>query len=258
MLSSVLLRLRSEAKTRWRAGVVTAVVTGLVAGAVIAALAGARRTETAYGRFLRQTRAFDVVLTNGGTTATNINRQFDFETVSRLPQVAEAVLVNTYFLSGTLPSGRSLFPSDITPFTSADGRFGRDINRMKVLRGRLPRGQHEIAVTFFGADRLGIDVGDSVRLRLAGPAAMAAEPQGGPAEPFAVVGVVAMQGGFPPLTGGLPPLLTLSPPTPGRTAMRSRCSRCACDEAMRTPLGSIGRSTVWPAANRWCWPAPRS
>ncbi|MDP8937079.1 MAG: hypothetical protein M3O23_05030 [Actinomycetota bacterium] len=46
-----LLRLRAEARARWRAWLGLAVLAGLVGGATIAALAGARRTETAYPRF---------------------------------------------------------------------------------------------------------------------------------------------------------------------------------------------------------------
>jgi len=84
-MTALLLRLRAEAKSRWRAWATVAVLAGLVGGGSIAALAGARRTETAYDRFLEGTNAFDVLVTNGGTTATNTNRQFDFEELARRP-----------------------------------------------------------------------------------------------------------------------------------------------------------------------------
>ena len=216
-MTLVLLRLRTEARTRWSSWLLLAAVAGLVGGATIVALAGARRTETAYPRFLERTRAFDVLATNGGTTVDNINRQFDFDQVARLPMVADAASVSYYFPAGTTPSGRSLAPSDLTPVASADGRFGGDLNGVRVLAGRLPGGEHEVAVTVLARDRLGVDVGQTLELHLSGPlaAARAAGAEGDAGqpdtEPFRVVGVVAMQGGFPPVTGGLPPPVLLSP-----------------------------------------------
>lgn len=198
-----------------------AIVAGVAGGATIAVLAGARRTETAYSRFLRTTNAFDVLVTNGGTTAENTNRQFDFDAVARLPAVADAAPANYYFPSGSTPAGRPVTPGDLTPLAPADGRFGTELNRARVLDGRLPRGQLEVAITFLAADSLGLDVGDTVRLGLSGPQAMATDPGSGPGAPgvtpagaegpsFRVVGVVAMEGGFPPVTGGVPPLALLS------------------------------------------------
>ena len=98
MISLVLVRLRSEARARWRDWLVLAVLAGLAGGATIACLAGARRTETAYPRFLKGTRAFDVLVTNGGTTKDNINRQFDFDRVG--------CLYNEFVLHDALPRSR--------------------------------------------------------------------------------------------------------------------------------------------------------
>jgi len=216
-MAVVLLRLRTEARTRWLSWLVLAVAAGLVGGATIVALAGARRTETAYPRFLERTRAFDVLATNG-TTVDNINRQFDFDQVASLPMVADAASASYYYPAGTTPSGRSLGPSDLTPIASADGRFGRELNGVRLLEGRLPGDEHEVAVTFRARDLFGADVGQTLELHLSGPLAAAGEAgasqgEGGPpgTEPFRVVGMVAMQGGFPPATGGLPPPVLLSP-----------------------------------------------
>ena len=211
-VTAILLRLRAEARARWRAWLGLAVLAGLVGGVATAALTGARRTETAYPRFLTGTAAFDVLATNGGTTPENINRQFDFDEVARLPMVADTAVVSYYFPSGRAPSGRPLSASDLTPLASRDGRFGTELNGVRVLKGRLPRGEREVAVSFLAGDRLGVGVGGALELQLSGPgAAAASDPGGGRPEPFHVVGVVAVQGGFPPLTGGLPPPVLLSP-----------------------------------------------
>ncbi|HWC11039.1 MAG TPA: hypothetical protein VG455_07445, partial [Acidimicrobiales bacterium] len=209
-MSVVLARLRAEARWRWRAWLALAVLTGVVGGSVIAALAGARRTDTAYPRFLAGTNGFDVLVTNGGTTAENANRVFDFEAIRSRPEVADAAKLHIYVPTGTTPSGRPVGVEDVVVLSDADGRFGRELNRARLLEGRLPRGAHELAITFLAGDQLGLQVGDVLPLRLTGPAA-AGSAFGGPPESFRIVGEVAMAGGFPPLTGGLPPLVLLSP-----------------------------------------------
>ncbi len=78
-----------------------------------------------------------------------------------------------------------------------------------MLHGRLPTRRNEIALSFFAADRLGVQTGQSLTLSLAGPAALAKGPAA--PTPIRIVGIVSIQGGFPPLTGGLPPLALLAP-----------------------------------------------
>lgn len=209
-MSALLLLLRTQVRGRWRAWLGLAVLVGVIAGAIIATLAGARRTETAYARFLEGTRAFDVSVTNGGTTPDNLNRQFDFDEVAALPEVRDAARLSYYVPSGSTGTGRLITPSDMAPFASPDGKFGTALNELRVVEGRLPRGERELAVTLVAADRLDVGLGSTLRLRLDEPARMA-DPRDGAAEPmFRVVGIVAMQAGFPPMTGGLPPPVILS------------------------------------------------
>jgi hypothetical protein len=58
------MRLRSELRTRWRSWLVLALLIGVAGGAAVAAAAGARRTETAYPRFVRAQNGYDL-LTGG-------------------------------------------------------------------------------------------------------------------------------------------------------------------------------------------------
>src|SRR5436305_12853048 len=51
-MTAVLLRLRTELRSRWRTWVSLTLILGLFGGAVIAIAAGARRTDSAYARFL--------------------------------------------------------------------------------------------------------------------------------------------------------------------------------------------------------------
>ena len=50
------MRLRVELRARWRAWGVIAMLIGVAGAAVLTTAAGARRTDTAYGRYLRYAR----------------------------------------------------------------------------------------------------------------------------------------------------------------------------------------------------------
>ncbi len=77
-MAVVWFRLRAVGRQRWRAWLALALLVGLGGGIVLGALAGARRTDSAYGRFLKEVNAFDVALAGE-----------DLEAVRRLPQVAD-------------------------------------------------------------------------------------------------------------------------------------------------------------------------
>ena len=76
----------SELRRRWRALTSLAVIAGLTAGLALAALAGARRTSTAYVRFRDATNAPDVLVF---ATQVGIFDQ-DYSAVLQLPEVLAA------------------------------------------------------------------------------------------------------------------------------------------------------------------------
>jgi hypothetical protein len=78
-MAAVWVRVRAELRQRWRATVLLMVVVGLAGGAVVAAVAGARRTDSAMDRFLAYSRPVNVSVIGP-----------DFDAVRRLPQVADA------------------------------------------------------------------------------------------------------------------------------------------------------------------------
>ena len=130
-MKAVWLRLRVEARAHWRSWLGVALLVGVVSGAAIAAFAGASRTQTAYDRFLRGTHAFDIALTNGSTPDT-INRQFDFDEIAHLPEVADAatVVVLRRRREDARRASRSS-TSDLAPFVDAGGRFGTTLNGVR-------------------------------------------------------------------------------------------------------------------------------
>ena len=61
-MGSVWLRLRAELRRQWRGLLALAVLLGVIGGIALTAAAGARRTDTAYPRFLRQSHAADLMV----------------------------------------------------------------------------------------------------------------------------------------------------------------------------------------------------
>ena len=170
-------------------------------------MAGAHRTQTAYDRFLDATEAYDVLVANGGTSPTNLNRQFDFEAVAALPEVESAAVLGYYGPYGVRADGLPIDGNDLLPLALLDERFGRDFNTLPMVRGRMPETATEIALSPLAADNLEAGIGDTLMMDLV-PYPEAAtdsiEDHRQPTGRFAVVGIVAVQAGFPPVTGGIP------------------------------------------------------
>ena len=125
-MAAVWMRLRSELRTRRRSWVALALLLGIFGGGVIAAAAGARRTDSAYPRFLEATNAADVVvlvLPFGEVFA-----ELDLADVERLPQVIEASRVRQAILKDEAGAINS----------SSDGRYGYTLNALRAIEGRLP------------------------------------------------------------------------------------------------------------------------
>jgi len=203
----IALRVRNQLRAHARGWLVWAVIVGVIAGIPLAALAGAHRTQTAYHRLLEATEAFDVLVSNGGTSPTNLNRQFDFEAVAALPEVESAAVLGYYGPYGVRADGLPIDGNDLLPVALLDERFDRDFNTLPMLRGRMPETPSEIALSPLAADILEAGVGDTLTMDLV-PYPEAAtdsiEDHRQPTGRFAVVGIVAVQAGFPPVTGGLP------------------------------------------------------
>src|SRR5688500_10379961 len=96
-MTAVWYRFRAELRTRWRAWFGLALLIGLAAGAVMALAAGGRRTDSAYSRFLRAQRAYDVaVLLTPADAAPGLAR-FDPADIARLPHVVDVGIGRMFF-----------------------------------------------------------------------------------------------------------------------------------------------------------------
>jgi hypothetical protein len=152
---------RATWRTAWRPALVVVLLTGLLGAVSMAALAGARRTESAYGRYLQSIRASDVMVNIPSPDRSLIAR------VEHLPGVrssaAFAGLAANPVVHGRVDDS---FLTDSVE-SSVDGEFYRQ-DTLTVLHGRLPRptSTNEIALSPGIARLFGVGVGGTVHYQL--------------------------------------------------------------------------------------------
>jgi ABC-type lipoprotein release transport system permease subunit len=184
-VTAVWLCVRSQSRRRWRAWLSLALIVGVFTGAVVTAAGGARRTGSAYARFLSWSKAPDALV--GAQPYDPGFASFAPAAVLRLPQAVNAAVVKVFDASPGVV--QFLAPaSDAVP-----GQFWA----RKILSGRLadPRRPGEINVSFTLAQRLHLRAGGSLRL------VMVTAAQHRVAFVFRVVGIDAAQVEFPPQPG---------------------------------------------------------
>jgi hypothetical protein len=162
--------LRVDLRHRWKSLVIIGLLVAFAGGTIIAAVAGARRGDTALRRLDALTLpATAVVLPN--------QPGFDWGRVERLPEVAS---VSTFSVDYTL--AYQGLPADVAGFPPANDTILRSIEKPVVFQGRVfdPRRIGEAVVTpMFVADHHR-GVGDSVILQLPTPREMETGQGSGP------------------------------------------------------------------------------
>ena len=212
-MGAVWMRVRAELRARWRATIGLALLIAIGGGAVIALAQAARRTDSAYPRFLREYNAADVVVFNHAFDAQPVTRA-DLEAI---PEVAEiegikfAPVGTREFVPG--------YSRESDPF--APGA----LDGAKVIEGRAadPTAVDEVVVTLLGREQAGegeyedlsLDVGDPIQLRFFDPAPEEFAEYGAAlnADPVdaRIVGVVAIPGGFPPQVTEIGSFIQMTP-----------------------------------------------
>jgi ABC-type lipoprotein release transport system permease subunit len=161
-MGAVLMLARSELRRRWRSVVVLTLLVGFVGAVVVALVAGARRTDTSLARFEERSRAATLEINVGDATP---------EQVDELRHVrgVEGVAVLHQL---TLENGQLFLPVA----AQVDQRFGRDVDRPRVIEGRVadPTRVDEVAIGEALARRLRVGVGDHLRFRSYSPEDIAA------------------------------------------------------------------------------------
>jgi hypothetical protein len=163
--------LRATFRRSWRPLAGTAVLLGLIGGLSLFALAGARRTQSAYPRFLRSTNPSTMVVDVGGLNEGGYEAM-DF--IARLPQVAQARAYAAYYVAPWV-NGAADFSQNFEALGSIDGRYFVQ-DRFTAHEGRLPDPSRadEVAVNEESARRYGYHVGQQIDFATAAPSDVAA------------------------------------------------------------------------------------
>ena len=122
-MTAVLLRVRSDLRARWRAWLGLTLIMGIAGGTIIGAVAGARRTDSSYSRFLRAMRAPDALVFESNDSSF---ASIPPEKIASLPQVADTARLTGYTITDP----------DVNLVAAPDGRFGSVMGRHKLLVGR--------------------------------------------------------------------------------------------------------------------------
>src|SRR5271165_783957 len=158
-MAPVWLRFMSELRRKWAVWLALSLLLGAVGGVVLAAAAGARRTDTAYPRLLTADHSGDVLISPNGTGLTGYYRA-----LARLPQVsgiAVGAVANV-----AIPVAGGIPDTNVQLETSPNDTLGVSIARVKILEGHMfdPRDPRAAMVDPALAEREHLHPGSSLRL----------------------------------------------------------------------------------------------
>jgi putative ABC transport system permease protein len=192
-MGALWMRLRAEPRARWRAWLALALLVGAASGGSIAAAAGARRTESAYPRFLESHESYDVTF---GGTGEGRDVAAESAAIMSLPQVADGTRVRFVSAAVKLPDGRTVGFPDFIALVDPVGKDGVTIARWKILAGRLPDPARadEAIIPFNTVDKLGLKLGDVITVFIGDPFA---DPEHAPSARVRIVGVGIQPGSMP-------------------------------------------------------------
>jgi ABC-type lipoprotein release transport system permease subunit len=169
-------RFRAGFHRRWTGYLSIVLLIGSVGGVAMASIAGARRTDTSFQKFLESTNPSDLAVITGlyQPDPTGYDPGF-IKKISRLPYVTRVESEAGYSAEKVSPKGRpvqggmSSGSGGVSLYSSVDGFFF-NMDRLVVLSGRLPNPAraHEVAVTADAARSLGLHLGSTFPLGVSG------------------------------------------------------------------------------------------
>ncbi len=138
-LGPVWMYARADLRRRWKSAVAIAILIGIAGAVVLTAYAGARRTDSAYPRYLTATHAADFLVATESSGPSFTNRFYD--RVAALPEVRRSGIVLGPSLVYVSPGGHIVESNEayVQVYASEDGRAGYGVGGFKLLAGRLPK-----------------------------------------------------------------------------------------------------------------------
>jgi hypothetical protein len=234
------MRGTSQLRRRWRSWLGLALLIAIAGGFVVASVAGARRTTTAYDRLLATSRPFDVVLALpcaedldddacAASTSENQSKILD------LPVVADGERAMRFLVPVLDANGFSIQPQEeemgaageppgATCYTgsgevdvlgSPSGRVGVELNRYRFVEGRAadPARADEAVLSVATARRADIHVGDRLRIVPLDACDDERQPEEWPSPlDVTVVGLHVAPGEVQPESGRYLQSVTVTPP----------------------------------------------
>jgi ABC-type lipoprotein release transport system permease subunit len=149
----------AQLRARRAAWALLAILIGLSGAVVMVAAAGARRTDSAYTRYLAATHAADVLLSPDATGSPQL-----YATIAKVRGAAAVAPVVGY---GTAPVDDLHQPLLVD--AAADGAFGNRVERPRLTSGRLPdpAAPYEVVADRNAARTLGLHTGSTIRVAVA-------------------------------------------------------------------------------------------
>ncbi|MDZ4827176.1 MAG: FtsX-like permease family protein [Actinomycetota bacterium] len=167
----VLYMVTNDVRRRRRALLVVTILVGLIGAVVLTALAGARRTDTAYDRLREAVSASDASI--------EVSPEY-FDAIAALPQVESAAPGSYMFV---FPEN---FDGDLLTLAAVDDRLFTTSHRPLITEGHAPEldQRDAVMVNTEAAERLGVGAGDTIELVSMTPEQMDLLVNGGdPGEP---------------------------------------------------------------------------
>ncbi len=169
-------RFRAGFHRRWPGYLSIVLLIGSVGGVAMASIAGARRTDTSFQKFLQSTNPSDLSFISGlfHPDPTGYDPSL-IKKISHLPHVSLIESEAGYSAERVGPKGYPISWSptgglkQVTLYSSIDGVFFK-MDRLVVLRGRLPNpaNAHQVAMTADAAQLMGLHLGSKFRLGIVG------------------------------------------------------------------------------------------
>ena len=164
-MRAVRMLARAEMRRRWWGTTAVALLIAVAGAAVLGALAGARRTDSAYPRLLAAEHVGDVAVGTQGIGHVSL------PAIRRLPHVEWAEARKLFILASRAHDGRIVFMRDLGSATVGASTRAQELYRRdqaQMLDGRLPDPNRvdEVAVNEILARNRELGVGDTYRVWL--------------------------------------------------------------------------------------------